>query len=136
MKSGGLGIVIDTTSPGTPTQPAGGDEPEVPSGTSHVFISAPNAGSTPYPLPLTFQPPIEITENHSNGVRAQRASDGLPAAAVDPRSGAVYAVFDGGRFRTPKASDAVIRPSSDNGPKRQARKNVQPGEMAHDTDSD
>ena len=134
MKSGGLGIVIDTTSPGTPTQPAGGDEPEVPSGTSHVFISAPNAGSTPYPLPLTFQPPIEITENHSNGVRAQRASDGLPAAAVDPRSGALYAVFDDGRFRKDMANDALISISTDNGTTWSTPKKVNPGGKADGID--
>jgi hypothetical protein len=128
LKSGGLGIVIDTASPGAPTEPAGGDEPEVPTGTAtHVFISAPAAGSTPYPAPLAFTPPIEIANNSSNGVRAQRASDGLPAAAVDPKSGALYAVFDDGRFRTDKANDALISTSTDNGTSWSTPKKVNPG---------
>ncbi|TMK63136.1 MAG: hypothetical protein E6G53_12090 [Actinobacteria bacterium] len=125
MKNGGLGIVIDTISGGVPTGP---DEPEVPPGTTnHVLIAAPNAGSTPYPLPLAFEPPIQITANRSNGIRAQRASDGLPAAAVDPKSGALYAVFDDGRFRTDQANDALISRSTDNGATWSAPKKVNPG---------
>jgi hypothetical protein len=125
MKNGGLGIVIDTTSAGIPTSP---DEPETaPGTTNHVFIAAPNAGSTPYPAPLAFEPPIQITANQSNGIRAQRASDGLPAAAVDPKSGALYAVFDDGRFRTDQANDALISKSTDNGATWSAPKKVNPG---------
>jgi hypothetical protein len=128
LKNGGLGIVIDTASPGAPTEPAGGDEPEVPTGTAeHVFISAPNAGATPYPSPLAFTPPIEITGNRSHGIRAQRASDGLPAAAVDPKSGALYAVFDDGRLRSDQANDAMISTSTDNGTTWSPPKKVNPG---------
>ena len=108
MKDGGLGIVIDTiTDAGVPT----GEEPEVEPGTSeHVFIAAPEAGSTPYPAPLTFLPPVNIASNRSEGVPAQRASDGLPAAAVDSRSGYRYAVWDDGRFRSDGTNDAVDFP--------------------------
>jgi hypothetical protein len=73
------------------------------------------AGSTPYPSPLAFAPPIQISQNRSAGITAQRASDGLPASAVDPKSGAVYAVWDDGRFRTDGKNDAVIAKSADEG---------------------
>src|SRR3954454_1026490 len=99
LNDGSLGIALDTlTDIGAPT---GGDEPEPPPGsTEHVFLKAPNAGSTPYPAPLVFQPAFNIAENRSNGTPAQRASDGLPAAAVDPSTGTLYVVWDDGRFRT------------------------------------
>jgi hypothetical protein len=128
LKGGGLGIVIDTTSPGAPTEPVTGDEPEVEPGTSdHVFISAPAAGSTPYPAPLTFTPPIDITPNRANPIRAQRASDGLPAAAVDPKSGALYAVFDDGRFHTDKVNDALLSVSTDDGTTWSTPRKINPG---------
>src|SRR3954449_7399096 len=77
MDNGGLGIVIGTTTEGVPTQP---DEPEA-SADNEVFISSPTAGQTPFPAPLQFLPPVQIASNQSNPITAQRASDGLPAAA-------------------------------------------------------
>jgi hypothetical protein len=127
LKSGGLGIVIQTTNPGIPTSPPTPDEPEAGSGGSQVFISAPAAGSTPYPAPLAFMPPINIGANLSAGTPAQRASDGLPAAAVDPVSGAVYAVWDDGRFRTDGVNDAVISKSTDEGMTWSPLTRVNPG---------
>ena len=59
---------------------------------SQVLIAAPEAGSTPWPAPLAFLPPVQIASNQTNTVRAQRAYDGLPAAVVDPKSGTLYAV--------------------------------------------
>jgi hypothetical protein len=112
---GGLGIVLDTTTTGVPV-PSGPDEIEVQPGLDHiVYLAAPAAGTTPFPAPLAFTPPIEIAQNLTNGTPAQRASDGLPAAASDPVSGALYAVWDDGRFRTDGANDAVISTSTDNG---------------------
>src|SRR2546429_8879262 len=67
-------------------------------------------------------------------MRAHRASDGLPAAAVDPKSGALYAVFDDGRFRTDKANDAGISTSSDNGTTWSTPKKVNPGGKADGID--
>jgi hypothetical protein len=128
LKDGSLGIVLDTeTDAGEPT---GADEPEPPPGTTeHVFIKAPNAGSTPYPAPLVFQPANNIAANHSNGIPAQRASDGLPAATTDPSTGAIYVVWDDGRFRTggDKANDAVISRSTDGGASWSAPQRVDPG---------
>src|SRR4051812_25952541 len=88
MDNGGLGIVMGTLSAGVPTRP---DEPDE-GVDNEVFISAPAAGSTPYPAPLQFLPPIQIGTNGSNGTTAQRAAEGLPAAAADPNRGTLYAV--------------------------------------------
>src|SRR4051794_38253020 len=111
MDNGGLGIVIGTITEGVPTQP---DEPEE-SADNEVFISAPTAGQTPYPAPLQFLPPIQIAANKTNGTVAQRASDGIPAAAADPSRGTLYAVWDDGRFRSDDVNDAVISRSTDSG---------------------
>jgi hypothetical protein len=123
MDNGGLGIVIGTTTEGAPTQP---DEPEA-SISNQVFISAPTAGQTPYPAPLQFLPPIQIAANKSNGTVAQRASDGIPAAAADPSRGTLYAVWDDGRFRSDDVNDAVISRSTDNGQTWSAPARVNPG---------
>jgi hypothetical protein len=126
MKDGSLGIVLDTvTDLGAPT---GADEPEAePGSTEHVFIKAPNAGSISYPAPLVFQPPFNIATSRSNGIPAQRASDGLPAAAVDPSTGTLYVVWDDGRFRSDKANDAVLTKSTDGGNTWSAPIRVSPG---------
>jgi hypothetical protein len=115
-KGGGLGIVMDTLTGGIPVPPSNSDEPDVEPGDSElVFIGAPAAGATPYPAPLTFLPPVDIASNQSAGTPAQRASEGLPAAAVDPDSGAIYAVWDDSRYRKDGTNDAVISLSTDDG---------------------
>ena len=113
LKNGGLGIVMDTITGGVPV-PSGPDELDV-QPDEEVFIASPAAGSTPWPAPLTFLPPVEIASNRSNGTPAQRASEGLPAAAVDPASGTIYAAWDDGRYRTDGTNDAVLSRSFDNG---------------------
>lgn len=109
QRDGGLGIVILTASGGIPTSN------DIMPGNELVYILAPAAGSTPFPLPLVFLPPINIAGNNSNGQRGQRASGGLPAAAVDPSNGTIYAVWDDARYRDDEANDAVISRSTDNG---------------------
>ena len=111
MDNGGLGIVISTLSAGVETSP---DEPDE-GADNQVFISSPTAGTTPYPAPLQFLPPVQIATNQSNPIVAQRASDGLPAAAADPSRGTLFAVWDDGRFRSDGVNDAVISRSTDNG---------------------
>ena len=111
MDNGGLGIAISTLSAGVETNP---DEPDE-GADNHVFILAPTAGRTPFPAPLQFLPPIQIASNGSNGTVAQRASEGLLAAAADPNRGTIYVVWDDGRFRSDDVNDAVISRSTDNG---------------------
>src|SRR4051794_14885941 len=123
MDNGGLGIVLSTLSAGVETSP---DEPDE-GADNQVFISAPTAGRTPYPAPLQFLPPIQIATNGSNGTVAQRASEGLPAAAADPNRGTLYAVWDDGRFRSDDVNDAVISRSTDNGQTWSAPARVNPG---------
>ena len=125
QKNGGLGIVVTTlTNAGAPT----GEEPEPPDGTDQlVYISAPFAGQTPYPAPLEFLPPVKIAQNESNGTAAQRASDGIPAAAVEPNTGDIFAVWDDGRFRDDTVNDAVISKGSPDGTTWSKPKRVNPG---------
>src|SRR5438552_9608667 len=58
-KDGGLGIVMDSISGGVPVPP-GPDELDVSVGSELVYIAAPAAGTTPYPAPLAFLPPVDI----------------------------------------------------------------------------
>src|SRR5205085_2295471 len=91
------------------------DEPDVePLDSELVFVAAPKAGSTPYPAPLAFLPPVDIASNRSAGVPAQRAGS-LPAAAIDPASGTIYAVWEDSRYRSDGANDAVLSRSTDGG---------------------
>src|SRR4051794_23933573 len=128
MDNGGLGVVIGTATEGVPTRPG---EPEV-SADNEVFISSPTAGQTPFPAPLQFLPPVQIASNRTNLTTAQRASDGIPAAAEDPAHGTLYAVWDDGRFRTEpsgtnQVNDAVISRSTDNGQTWSKPARVNPG---------
>ena len=132
MRSGGLGIVMETITPGVPLPP-GPDELDVQAG-EQVFIAAPAAGSTPWPAPLAFTPPVEIASNQSNGQPAQRASEGLPAAAVDPASGTIYAAWDDGRYRTDGTNDAVLSRSFDNGLTWTVPQRINPGSTTDHVD--
>jgi len=114
-KNGGLGIVMNALTGGVPVPRGSSDELDVKPGTDElVSIAAPAAGSTPFPAPLAFLPPVDIASNQSAGVPAQRAGS-LPAAAVDPASGTIYAVWEDSRLRQDGTNDAVISRSSDNG---------------------
>ena len=127
QKDGGLGIVLDALSGGVP-MPSGTDELEVEPGSEQVvYLAAPAAGSTPWPAPLAFLPPVKIATNFSNGTPAQRGSDGLPAAAIDPASGTIYAAWDDGRYRTDNTNDAVVSRSFDNGLHWTLPQRVNPG---------
>src|SRR5204863_1153912 len=98
-----------------------------PTGTNHVFMEAPQAGSVPWPAPLVWAPPINITGNHSNGQPAQRAPEGLPAATADPKSGTMYIVWDDSRFRTDGTNDILISASTDGGTTWSPPGRVNPG---------
>lgn len=113
MQSGALGIALQSLSPGAPTRAE--DEPDAQASSFQQFIIAPAAGTTPWPAPLVFSPPVHVSNNQNAGVTAQRASDGLPSAAVDPKSGTVYDVWDDGRFRADGKNDVVLSKSSDEG---------------------
>jgi len=126
LKNGGLGIVMNALSGGVPVAP-GPDELDVAPGSEElVFIAAPAAGSTPYPAPLTFLPPVDIASNQSAGVPAQRAGS-LPAAAVDPAAGTIYAVWEDARLRQDGTNDAVMSRSFDDGVTWSAVQRLNPG---------
>src|SRR5439155_393650 len=73
MKNGGLGIVMNTITGGVPV-PSGPDELDA-QANEQVFTAAPAAGTTPYPAPLVFTPPVDVAGNQSNGQPTQRAGD-------------------------------------------------------------
>jgi hypothetical protein len=133
MKNGGLGIVMDALSGGVPVPP-GPDELDVKPGTDElVFLAAPAAGATPFPAPLTFLPPVDIASNQSAGVPAQRAG-GLPAAAVDPASGTIYAVWEDSRLRHDGNNDAVMSRSLDGGVSWTPVQRINPGSTTDHVD--
>jgi hypothetical protein len=132
-KTGGLDIVLDTSLTGVPV-PSGSDELELSPGNDElVSLLAPEAGSTPYPAPLVFTPPVDIAANQTRGVPAQRAGT-LPAAAADPKSGTIYAVWEDGRFRTDGTNDAVMSRSSDGGLTWSAPQRINPGSTTNHVD--
>jgi hypothetical protein len=125
-KGGGLGIVMNALTGGVPLT-FGPNEPDVVPGTAElVFAAAPLAGSTPFPAPLLFLPPIDIASNRSANVPAQRAG-GLPAAAVDPASGTLYTVWEDSRLRKDGTNDAVISRSFNNGLTWTPARRINPG---------
>ncbi len=132
-KSGGLGIVMDADSGGVPV-PSGPDELELEPGTTEVvYIASPAAGSTPWPAPLTFLPPVDIAANKGTIIPAQRAGS-LPSAAVDPSSGTIYAAWEDARYRTDGTNDAVISRSFDGGVTWTAPQRVNPGSTTDHVD--
>ncbi|MFL5824078.1 MAG: hypothetical protein ACJ764_11630 [Solirubrobacteraceae bacterium] len=125
-KHGGLDIVMDTSTTGIPIV-SGPDEPEINPGSDElVSLLAPKAGSTPYPAPLVFVPPVDIAANESAGVPTQRAGT-LPAAASDPKSGTIYAVWEDARFRSDGTNDAVMSRSFDGGVTWAMPQRINPG---------
>jgi len=71
-----------------------------PSGNSIAWTVIPGAGSVTWPGPLpSTQAPVTVAAYDSNGITDQRAG-GLPQAAVDPTTDAVYVVWEDNRFRT------------------------------------
>ena len=63
----------------------------------------------------TFDPPVTIAAFQGIGVAGMRTGDFLPAAAVDPVSGHLYAVWQDARFRSDGFNDIVISVSTDGG---------------------
>jgi len=62
-----------------------------------------------------FDAPVTIGTIQSSGVPDMRTGAGLPAAAVDPITGALYTVWTDGRFRSDGRDDIVLSTSTDGG---------------------
>ncbi|HVO23771.1 MAG TPA: sialidase family protein, partial [Candidatus Margulisiibacteriota bacterium] len=63
---------------------------------------------------LSFDPPVTIN-SFQGGELSDIRSGGLPAAAVDPHTGFLYAVWEDQRFRSDSVRDIVISRSTDGG---------------------
>jgi hypothetical protein len=62
----------------------------------------------------TWSAPVEISQVDAAGVSGSRTGAGIPAAAIDARSGALYAVWQDSRF-TPGTDQVVLSRSLDGG---------------------
>ena len=117
LNDGSLMVVLQSLN-GNPITVNTGDQPNFdPNGTPIVQVTAPSAGSVPWPAPLPFtQVPVTVGEYHSaNGVPEQRAGS-LPTAAVDPKTNQIYVGWEDSSFRTKDGrNDAVFVTSTDGG---------------------
>ena len=62
-----------------------------------------------------FDAPVTIAEFEGAEVTGMRTGAGLPAAALDPATGALHVVWPDGRFRTDGLNDVVLSTSVDGG---------------------
>ena len=129
-KSGGLGMALTMIQGALPISPLVTDQPdleEVAEEGQESFIYAPAAGTTPWPAPLQFLPPVEIAINRSAGTPAQRGPDGIPSAVANRKTGTLHVVWDDARGRSDGANDVVISSSTDDGTTWSAPQPVSPG---------
>lgn len=108
LPSGDLGIVFTTLAGGPAVRPPEGESQT--DAEKLVYTFSAGAGTVPFPSALSFSPFVTIDDDLSNGVRGQRASDGLPTADVDPTTGRIYVAWDDGRFR---ADNPTASPEND-----------------------
>jgi hypothetical protein len=133
LKDGSLGVVFSTMVAPVPTAHTdpGGELAEPISGISKTVMAvAHEAGLLLSPAPLVFAPPTSVGVYAGHQPRLQRASPGLPTAAIDPNSGRVYVGWDDSRFRTEPSSpvnDPVITWSDDDGLTWSTLKNLRVG---------
>jgi len=62
----------------------------------------------------TWTAPALIVQLHSAGIEDSRTADGLPSAAIDPRTGDLYVVWQDDRF-SPGVDQVLLSRSSDGG---------------------
>jgi hypothetical protein len=133
LADGSLGVVFLTDVAPTPALHVNpGDElaEPIPGISKVVMAVAPAAGSLPTGAPLVFAPPASVGVYAGHEPRLQRASSGLPTAAVDPKSGRIYVGWDDSRFRSEPSSpvnDPVLTWSDDDGVTWSALKSLRTG---------
>jgi hypothetical protein len=133
LADGSLGVVFSTDVAPVPTahtDPGGELAEPIPGISKLVMAVSRGAGLVPSPAPLAFAPPTSVGVYAGHEPRLQRASPGLPTAAVDPKTGRVYVGWDDSRFRTEPSSpvnDPVITWSDDDGATWSSLKNLRTG---------
>jgi hypothetical protein len=134
LADGSLGVVFSTAVAPVPTahtDPGGELAEPIPGISKTVMAVAHGAGLVAAGAPLVFAPPTSVGVYAGHEPRLQRASPGLPTAAVDPKSGRVYVGWDDSRFRTEMAespvNDPVVTWSDDDGITWSALKNLRVG---------
>jgi len=90
-------------------------------------VVAPLAGMQPFGTPLVFTPPVNIAQDLTNNVRAQRAGS-LPSADYDTKNGTLAIVWEDGRNHTEShpVNDILVSTSTDGGTTWSAPKQVNP----------
>ncbi len=74
----------------------------------------------------SWSAPVEISDMRAVGVSGSRTGSGLPAAAIDPRSGILYVVWEDNRF-TPGTDQIAFSRSTDGGETWSAPRRVSDG---------
>ncbi|MFN2544421.1 MAG: sialidase family protein, partial [Actinomycetota bacterium] len=107
MPNGDLSVVLNT---GTYVNHLPSDqEPETDFvGAEMIVATAKGAGAVPTGGPLVFTVPLAAGSDRSTDVPLQRAGEGLPSAAFDPRNARIYVAWQDGRFRSDGSNDIVI----------------------------
>jgi hypothetical protein len=117
MPNGDLSVVFNTLAYPTPaaqTDPGRYEANDVTEPLKFIVSTAPGAGSVPTGAPLAFSAPVTVATYRGTDVRQHRASEDLPAAAVDPKTGRVFVAWSDNRFRDDEVNDIVVT-YSDNG---------------------
>ncbi|MFN2527048.1 MAG: sialidase family protein [Actinomycetota bacterium] len=128
--AGDLAVVFTTLASPVPPlyrEPGAYDSETITTAGKMVVSVAPRAGSLPTGGPLVFTPPSTVDAYRGTDVRMHRASEDLPSAAIDPKSGRIYVAWSDNRFRDDLVNDIVITHSDDLGITWSGVRNVNPG---------
>jgi len=127
MPNGDLAIIFTGAYPVPPLFSEGSPTAADLQATDKFLIArASGAGAVSTGGPLVFTPATPIASNLGVAPRDQRAGDGLPAPAVDPKTGRIYVAWMDHRFRSDVVNDVVMT-YSDDGTNWSAVRRVNPG---------
>jgi len=116
LNDGSLAVIFDAAAGGIPTG-TNFEQTLTSLATSRLtVVTAPLAGTQPFPTPLIWGPPIYIADNRGSQPRSQRAGS-LPSAAYDTKNGILWVGWEDARLHTEAApeNDAFVASSSDGG---------------------
>jgi hypothetical protein len=134
---GGLAMAVTMLAGSLPVSPFVTDQPDPEelegNADQEAFIAAPTAGSTPWPAPLQWTPPVTVAFGKTRGQPAQRGPEGIPSLTVNRKTGTLHYVWDDGRARE-NANDVVESMSTDMGATWSAPKPINPGPRADAVD--
>jgi hypothetical protein len=113
MPNGDLAVVFSGASPVPPLFTADSTQDDALDFDKFLIAHAPGAGGVATGGPLVFTPATPIATDRGVPPRYQRAGDGLPMPAIDPKTGRIYVSWMDNRFRTDVTNDIVMTFSDD-----------------------